>query len=204
MKLVNIHSNENKINFCLVSENISKQWINEDPYVKFTGEYHGVRRFSPKIGEEFVAIPGYCAKLSDMINNWRDGNGMKVPYDGPLYAVDVKEDELWTLPSWIDTIVGYSGPPEQKIPTDIIKNIWNLKNVDDVVRELSKHGFKWPNRNGFVHDIIRSVIPGVKSNGQSGYDSEIIVNVPRKLQLISIPSSTDDDGYSFFECQKCS
>lgn len=199
MKLKNINVNYNKPNSYLVSESITAQWINEDPYIKFAGEYHGIRRFPTDVGEEFTAIPGYCAKLSDMINTWREDDGIKVPYDGPLYAVDVEENELWPLPSWIDSIVGYSGPPERQIPIDIIKHVWSLENIDNVIDILSKNGFKWSSKNGLKHDIVRSVIPGVKNNGQSGYSSEIIVNVPRKLKLISVPSSTDDDGYSFFQ-----
>lgn len=180
-------------------ENITVQWIDKDPYVKFAGEYHGIKRFPLNVGDELTVIPGYCAKLSEMVDNWKENGGIKVPYDGSLYAVDIEENKLWPLPSWIDSIVGYAGPPEQQIPIAILKNIWNLKDINDVVGTLSKSGFKWWNNKGLIHDVVRSVIPGVKNNGQSGYSSEIIINVPMKLKLISTPSSIDDDGYSFFE-----
>lgn len=189
-----------------ISEGIAKHWLDRDPYIKFLGGYGVV---TPTRERSLFQIPGYCTKLSDIVQQWGTNGGINVPYDGNLYAVHVNAEELWPLPKWVNNIVGYAGPPTHKIPMEVLSQIWNLPDCDDAVDKLEDMGVstQWGQayrlrHNSITHDVIRSVVPGVYNTGLNGYRSEIIVNVPCRMDLISLYDREDESsGYLWYNIE---
>ena len=170
----------------------------DDPYIKRTDSLHGndYKNFNSR--REVIAIPGYCVRLSEMIEAWGDRRGRNVSisstYGNVLYAVDVP-DGLWNLPEFCDDIVGYVGAPKLEISQDILKEIWNKPISIAIGAAEAYTGHYWREDHDFMHDAMRSIKPGVnnisRDGSKAGYKTEIIINVPCKMKMLSVPDDAD-------------
>lgn len=184
-----------KSNICgNILEGFDSHWLDKDPYVKFYGGQHGGSAVAHE-GSAVNIIPGYCTKLSDIIEQWSVDGGIDVPYYGHLYVVDVDDSQLLPLPKWVNSIIGYAGPPSHQIEMDILRTIWDLPDYNSAVKKLVEHGIQYQGSGSIIHDVIRSAVPGVHNTGRDGYASEIIVNVPCRMVLISVSDRKDEHGY---------
>jgi len=130
-------------------------------------------------------VPGYCTQWHEAILQWgtmgKFGPALDSNYGADLCVVNYnQQDQLHPLPDIIGDIVGWAGEPTARLTS---------KEIATLIRR-GRAGQDVP-----LHGIVRNIKPGVYNSkfeqGEAGFGSEMIINVPCRLVRIASTSTAD-------------